>query len=94
MDNSARSYGNLPTGPLPDDDERWPSVKEAHRLDPILLRGKEKGTGTTEEPLSSRALSEYLLIRGRKVGYGENISFYSIRRQSGRMNNDVVTRGR
>lgn len=58
------------------------NVKEAHLMDPILLAGKPKGGGVADSALSSRALSSYLTDRGRKVGYGERVTFYSILRRS------------
>ncbi|ETS84837.1 hypothetical protein PFICI_02862 [Pestalotiopsis fici W106-1] len=49
---------------------------------PVIRAGKARGLGISEDPASAQSLSEYLRTRGAAIGYGEQITSYSIRRRS------------
>ncbi|KAL2421149.1 hypothetical protein ABEF95_002031 [Exophiala dermatitidis] len=49
---------------------------------PVLISGVSRGNAVDpDRPLSSNALTQYLKLRGRQVGFPEDITFYSIRRR-------------
>lgn len=50
---------------------------------PILVSGTPRGLGVTDKPLSSQNLSQYLMLRGRRCGYGEHCTMYAWRNQAG-----------
>lgn len=58
-------------------------VKKRHENDMVFLRGKSKGVGMDQDsPLTSNALTEYLNLRGKLIGYDQPITWYSIRRRA------------
>lgn len=59
------------------------SIKNEFKEKPILLRGGPRGRSVrADQPLSSGALTEYLKLRGQKIGLTKEITFYSIRRSA------------
>ncbi|ENH74143.1 hypothetical protein FOC1_g10007309 [Fusarium oxysporum f. sp. cubense race 1] len=58
-------------------------IKDEFREKPILLKGANAGRAVQEDqPMTSLALTEYLKLRGTKIGLTKSITFYSIRRNT------------
>ncbi|SCN85089.1 unnamed protein product [Fusarium fujikuroi] len=58
-------------------------IKDEFKEKPVLLKGANAGRSVQEDqPMSSLALTEYLKLRGTKIGLTKSITFYSIRRKT------------
>ncbi|KAF4954412.1 hypothetical protein FGADI_5278 [Fusarium gaditjirri] len=58
-------------------------IKDEFKEKPVLLKGANAGRSVQEDqPMSSLALTEYLKLRGAKIGLTKSITFYSIRRNT------------
>ena len=57
-------------------------IKEEFMDKPILLMGTPRGLGVSNEPMRASALTDYISRRGRKLGYSEAVTFYSIRHRA------------
>ncbi|KAF5964940.1 hypothetical protein FBULB1_12514 [Fusarium bulbicola] len=58
-------------------------IKDEFKEKPVLLKGTNAGRSVQEDqPMSSLALTEYLKLRGTKIGLTKSITFYSIRRNT------------
>jgi hypothetical protein len=51
-------------------------------LDPVFLQGSPKGIGLTNNPASAQSFTSYIKDRGRKTGFTEDVTFYSLRRRT------------
>ena len=66
-----------------DQPERHVLVKPEFKDKPILLKGGKRGRSVQEnEPMRAAALTEYLSLRGKKIGLVDAVTFYSIRRNT------------
>ncbi|KAF5027811.1 hypothetical protein F66182_81 [Fusarium sp. NRRL 66182] len=63
-------------------EKKYIAIKEEFLDKPILLAGAPRGLKLTEEPMRAAALTEYISLRGKKVGYAEDLTFYSLRRRA------------
>ncbi|RSL81666.1 hypothetical protein CDV31_017017 [Fusarium ambrosium] len=58
-------------------------IKDEFKEKPILLSGGPRGRSVRADvPMSSGSLTEYLKLRGQKIGLTKEITFYSIRRSA------------
>lgn len=55
---------------------------------PVFLAAKPRGLGITDQPMTAKGLSDYLQLRGKRMGYERTITWYSIRRRAA---TDMVT---
>ncbi|KAG5759525.1 hypothetical protein H9Q72_012353 [Fusarium xylarioides] len=63
--------------------QRYILIKDEFKDKPVLLKGKNAGRSVQEDqPMTSLALTEYLKLRGTKIGLTKSITFYSIRRNT------------
>ncbi|KAH6950674.1 hypothetical protein DER45DRAFT_649192 [Fusarium avenaceum] len=62
--------------------QRYILIKDEFKDQPILLAGGSRGLTVENKPMTSLALTEYLSLRGKKIGLLKSISFYSIRRNT------------
>jgi hypothetical protein len=62
--------------------ERHVLIKPEFHDKPIFLAATAKGESALNQPMSAVGLAEYLLLRGRYAGFGEDISFYAFRLRS------------
>lgn len=59
------------------------TIKKEFLDKPVLVAGGPRGLSVDlDQPLSSWSLTEYLSLRGKKVGFTKAITFYSLRRNA------------
>lgn len=70
---------------LLNDDRRHIRIKEEFSANPIVPKGTHRGLDIElDKPATAQALTEYLRLRGKRIGYPNTVSFYSIRRKAGK----------
>lgn len=69
---------------LLDGNDQFITIKPEFLDKPVLVKGTARGLGVDpDKPMTSDGLTEYLSLRGRRAGYSQPITFYSIRRRAG-----------
>lgn len=63
--------------------EHYITLKPEFSSQPVMLAGKDKGSGVIQgESLTAANLTKYLACRGEKLGYETRLSFYAFRRRT------------
>lgn len=59
------------------------AIKDEHLDDPLFYTSAPKGTGLNyDRPMSAIAMTDYLKTRGRRAGFVDDVTMYSIRRRA------------
>ncbi|RKK86501.1 hypothetical protein BFJ71_g13743 [Fusarium oxysporum] len=61
---------------------KYISIKPEFLDKPVFLAASPRGLKVTEEPMRATALTKYVSLRGQKIGYSQDLTFYSFRRRA------------
>ncbi|KAK2479087.1 hypothetical protein H9L39_08461 [Fusarium oxysporum f. sp. albedinis] len=61
---------------------KYISIKPEFLDKPVFLAASPRGLKVTEEPTRATALTQYVSLRGQKIGYSQDLTFYSFRRRA------------
>lgn len=63
--------------------EKFVQIADSFLDKPILIAGKNRGLGADpDKPMAANALTDYIQLRAKSIGFIEHINFYSLRRNT------------
>ncbi|KAM0200381.1 hypothetical protein ACHAPI_002806 [Fusarium lateritium] len=58
------------------------TIRQEFLNQPVFLAAGPRGLTLTEKPMRATALTTYISLRGKKIGYAQDLTFYSLRRRA------------